>query len=263
MRKFLLSIGTALSALISLLPARAAESQITLVLGQATVTSNEAFNLFVPQELGYFKEDDIKLEYQTSQGGTQGIQLLSASKADLALTSVPGVIIGRQQGVTAIAAYNYLRRHATAIAVASDGPIKTPKDLKGKVIGVVSMAATRTFDGRAMIRAAGLDPDKDVQWLPVGFGAQAATALMRGTVAALTLWDATYVDMLNQGIGLRFFTFPFQENLVGYVFATTDATLAQRRLELIQFFGLSPKVLSSPVQIPWLPLASISKPPAT
>src|SRR5262249_32801527 len=30
--------------------------------------------------------------------------------------------------------------------------------------------------------------------------------------------------------------FPFQEDLVGYVFATTDATLAQRRPELIRFF---------------------------
>jgi NitT/TauT family transport system substrate-binding protein len=214
----------------------AAQTDITLVLGQSAVTSNEAFNVFVPLHLGYFKDEGLKLEYQTSQGGTQVVQLLSAGKADVGLAAVPGVILGRQQGINIVASYNYLRRHSTALAVLADGPIKNPKDLKGKLIGVVSMAATRTFDGRAMVKAAGLDPDKDVQWVPVGFGSQAATALSRGTVAALSLWDATYVDMQNQGVNLKFFTFPFQEELVGYVYVTTDAKLASRKEDLIKFF---------------------------
>ena len=214
----------------------AAQSEITLVLGQSAVTSNEAFNVFVPLHLGYFKDENLKVEYQTSQGGTQVIQLLSAGKADIGLSAVPGVIIGRQQGIDIVATYNYLRSHSTALAVMADGPIKQPTDLKGKIIGVVSMAATRTFDGRAMVKAAGLDADKDVQWVPVGFGAQAATALSRNTVSALALWDATYVDMQNQGIGLKFFTFPFQKDLVGYVYVSTNAKMTARRADIIKFF---------------------------
>ncbi|HEY1362781.1 MAG TPA: ABC transporter substrate-binding protein [Xanthobacteraceae bacterium] len=213
----------------------AAQSEISLILGQSAVTSNEAFNVFVPLHLGYFKDEGVKLEYQTSQGGTQVVQLLSAGKADVGLAAVPGVILGRQQGIPVVAVYNYLRRHATALAVLAGGPIKTPADLKGKIIGVVSMSATRTYDGRAMIKAAGLDPDKDVQWVPVGFGAQAAAALIRGQVAALALWDATYVDMQNQGVNLKFFVFPFQEDLVGYVYVTTDAKMGAKRNDLVKF----------------------------
>ena len=54
----------------------AAAAKFTLVLGQTTAASNEAFNVFVPLRLGYFKEEGIEFEYQTSQGGTQGMQLV-------------------------------------------------------------------------------------------------------------------------------------------------------------------------------------------
>lgn len=237
MKHLVLGILTATAALAGYSPTPAsAQSEITLILGQSAVTSNEAFNVFVPLHLGYFKDENLKVEYQTSQGGTQVIQLLSAGKGDIGLSAVPGVILARQQGIDIVANYNYLRSHSTALAVLANGPIKEPKDLTGKIIGVVSMAATRTFDGRAMVKAAGLDPDKDVQWVPVGFGAQAATALSRNTVSALALWDATYVDMQNQGIDLKFFTFPFQKDLVGFVYVSTDAKMAARRADIIKFF---------------------------
>ena len=78
-------------------------------------------------------------------------------------------------------------------------PTQIDWNLKGKRIGVFSMTSMRTFDGKAMVKAAGLDPDKDVSWVPVGIGAQAATALSRGDVDALTLWDSTYTDIENLG----------------------------------------------------------------
>jgi NitT/TauT family transport system substrate-binding protein len=226
---------------VALFPAGAAAEKFTLVLGQSTAAANEAFNVFVPLRLGYFKEEGIDLEYQTSQGGTQAMQLVSAGQADAGLASVPGVLVGREKGVPVVAIYNYLPGHATSLATLRDGPIKQPSDLKGKKIGVVSMASTRTFDGRAMVKAAGLDPDKDVEWLPVGFGAQAAAALSRGDVAALALWDATYVDIENEGISLKHFTFPFQKNLIGFVYFTTDVRFKQRREDMIKFLRATAK----------------------
>jgi NitT/TauT family transport system substrate-binding protein len=216
-------------------------AKVTLVLGQTTAASNEAFNVFVPLRLGYFKEEGIELEYQTSQGGTQAMQLVSAGQADVGLSSVPGVLLAREKGIPAVAVYDYLPGHATALATLRDGPIKQASDLKGKKIGIISMSSTRTFDGRAMVKAAGLDPDKDVEWLPVGFGAQAAAALTRGDVAALALWDATYVDIQNEGINLKFFTFPFQKDLIGFVYFTTDPKFKQRRDDLIKFFRATAK----------------------
>jgi ABC-type nitrate/sulfonate/bicarbonate transport system substrate-binding protein len=99
---------------------------------------------------------------------------------------------------------------------------------------VMSMGASRTLDGYAMAQAAGLDPKTDVEWLPVGFGVQAALALKRGDVQALALWDLTYADMEANGIPLRYFTFPFQENIFGYVYVSTDDKLKTRRAEIIK-----------------------------
>lgn len=234
MRRAFLAMAVAATVAAASSAAGAAE-KLSLILGQSAVTSNEAFNVFVPIELGYFKDEGLEVEYQTSQGGTQAIQLLSAGQADIGLSSVPGVILARQKGIEAVAVYNYLRAHSTALAVLEGGPIKQPADLKGKKIGVVSMSSTRTFDGRAMVTAAGLDPDKDVTWVPVGFGAQAAAALTRGDVSALALWDATYVDIENTGVNLNLFTFPFQKDLVGYVFISTDDKIAERKDALAKF----------------------------
>jgi NitT/TauT family transport system substrate-binding protein len=92
-----------------------------------------------------------------------------------------------------------------------------------------------------MAQAAGLDPKTDVQWLPVGFGVQAGLALQRGDVQALALWDITYADMEANGIKMRYFTFPFQKNIFGYVYATTDDELKNHRDNLIKLLRSSAK----------------------
>src|SRR4051812_28203404 len=92
----------AIAAVLTFVGAGAATAaKVTLVLGQTTAASNEAFNVFVPLRLGYFKEEGIELEYQTSQGGTQAMQLVSAGQADVGLSSVPGVLLAREKGIPA------------------------------------------------------------------------------------------------------------------------------------------------------------------
>ena len=139
-------------------------------------------------------------------------------QGDAGLGAPPAILLARNSGANVRAIYNSVRNHGTALAVMADGPIKDPKELKGKKVGVMSMGASRTLDGYAMAQAAGLDPKNDVEWLPVGFGVQAALALKRGDVQAFVLWDLTYADMEANGIQLRYFTFPFQEDIFGYVY---------------------------------------------
>ncbi len=215
-------------------PALAAE-KFVVVVGQSTIGPNEAVTSIVPQHLGYFKEEGLEVEFQTSTGGTPIIQLLATGRVDMGMLPVSGLMLGRQRGVDVVAVYNWLTKHATSIAVLADGKIKTPADLRGKQIGVYSMTSTRAFDGRAMVKAAGLDPDKDVKWLAVGFGAQAAAALTRGDVQALALWDAAYADIENLGMKLQYFTFPFQNDLLGYTYSTTDRRLKAGRESIVGF----------------------------
>lgn len=235
MQKCLLALASVTFAAVVLSgPADGAE-KLTVVLAQNTIGPNEAFNAYIPKHLGFFQEEGLDVEFQTSAGGTQVIQLVTGGRALIGLVSVPSLIIAKQKGVPIVAVYNYQRKHATAIAVAANGPIKNPRDLRGKRIGVFSMTSMRTFDGKAMVKAAGLDPDKDVTWLPVGIGAQAASALSRGEVDALSLWDSTYVDIENLGFALTYFTFPFQKDLFGLSYIATQQTVAAQPDVLVRF----------------------------
>lgn len=214
-------------------PAYAAEP-FTLMFGQQTATTSEARSYFLPKALGFFKEEGLDVTLQPTDGATAEMQILAAGKGDAGLGAPPAILLARNAGAKIRAIFMTGREHGTSLAVLASGPIQDPKELKGKKIGVMSMGASRTLDGYAMAQAAGLDPKTDVQWLPVGFGVQAGLALQRGDVQALALWDITYADMEANGIKMRYYTFPFQKNIFGYVYATTDEKLATRRDDIIK-----------------------------
>ena len=72
----------------------------------------------------------------------------------------------------------------TELSVLNSSPIKTVKDLKGKVIGVNQPGSTVDAFVRHNLLKAGLNPEKDVRIIEVAPGEQAA-ALQSGTVAAV------------------------------------------------------------------------------
>ena len=75
------------------------------------------------------------------------------------------------------------------IVVPADSPIHSVADLKGKAIGTQSLGAAAYLYGRAVVSAAGLDPNRDVRWLPIGVGAQATSALQNGAAVAYAGYD--------------------------------------------------------------------------
>ena len=67
--------------------------------------------------------------------------------------------------------------------------IKTPKDLKGKVIGVDSVAGTVDYLSRVAVRHFGFEPDKDVKIIVTGESPTRLAALRAGSI------DATPIDV--------------------------------------------------------------------
>src|SRR5690606_36583344 len=62
-------------------------------------------------------------------------------------------------------------------------------DLEGKVIGSNSATATGVNYAIGGMEAAGVEASRD-QFLPVGFGAQAALAFENGEIEAYSAWDS-------------------------------------------------------------------------
>ncbi|HLA34750.1 MAG TPA: ABC transporter substrate-binding protein, partial [Rhodocyclaceae bacterium] len=67
--------------------------------------------------------------------------------------------------------------------------IKTPKDLKGKIIGVDSVAGTVDYLSRVAVRHFGLEPERDVKIIVTGESSIRLAALHAGSI------DATPIDI--------------------------------------------------------------------
>lgn len=225
----------AVSVVTSVLTAGAFAEPYTQMLSVRTVGAQEAGRYYVPLKMGYFAKEGLEVKMQPTSGGTQEIQLTLQGQGDAGSVGVSALMKAVQTGLKIKGIYLSTRTHGTALAVLDGGPIKSPADFKGKNIGTFSTTSSRNFDGEAMIAAAGLDPKKDVSWVPVGFGVQAMTALKNGTVAGLILWDAAYAVIENNGTKLKYFTFPFQDNLVGFTMFATEEKIAKERSKLIHF----------------------------
>jgi NitT/TauT family transport system substrate-binding protein len=207
----------------------------TQLLSVGNVGSQEAGRYWIPYKMGYFAKEGLEVKMQPTNGGTQEIQLMLSGQGDGGSVSVSSLMKAVQTGLKIKGVYLSGALHGTALAVLADGPIKTPADFKGKNIGTFSTTSSRNFDGQAMIAAAGLDPQKDVSWVPVGFGVQAMTALKNDSVAGLILWDSAYTAIENMGTKLKYFTFPFQDNLVGFTMVATEEKLKNERKKVIGF----------------------------
>jgi NitT/TauT family transport system substrate-binding protein len=90
-----------------------------------------------------------------------------------------------------------------SVAVDADGPIRTAKDLKGKTIGVFSLATGGIAYFGSYLRANGLDPARDVDLVPLGLGAPPIEAMRTGKVQGLLYWASAEASFENAGLKLR------------------------------------------------------------
>ena len=183
---------TALIALLLALPSLARADDLKTVVfaaGDPSVsvatspyTSLQESNGMVQRLAG------VTVTVQPTAGATAASQAVSAGNAFYTWGGMTSLIAAAVQDpklvIIAFDAGNSYR-----IAVPGDSPIKTVVDLKGKAIGTQSLGAAAYLYGLAVVQNAGLDPQRDVRWLPIGVGAQAASALQCGAAAAYAGYD--------------------------------------------------------------------------
>ena len=151
------------------------------------VTANQTS---VPTVLGYYKEEGLQIEATAAgRGGvTAATQLVASGKQDVGSGTQSSIIAraaeGQDLGVSFF--YNQIRDFHYVIGVLPGSGIKEIKDLKGKPIGVSTLASEGVVTAKYFARSAGLDPDKDLNFVAIGFGPQALQAIKSGQVAAIS-----------------------------------------------------------------------------
>jgi NitT/TauT family transport system substrate-binding protein len=131
------------------------------------------------------------------------VKLVATGDLPYSLPSIEPLPAARAQGVKAKIFYTAYQGNIYGIAVPKDSQIRAIKDLKGKKIGVTSMASAGVHVARGVLSMAGLDPDNDAHIVVAGEAAQAAALLRSGQVAALSMYDTQYALIQAAGVPVR------------------------------------------------------------
>jgi NitT/TauT family transport system substrate-binding protein len=152
---------------------------------------------------------------------------------DFSLPSVEPLAIGRPQGIKAKVYYTAYQGNIYGIAVPADSPVQTLADLKGKKIGVISMASGGVMVAKELAKAAGLDPERDVSIVVAGEGAQTAAMVRGRQVDALSQFDTQYAMVENAGVKLRLLDTRAIDRYPSNGFLALEETLKSRRKEAV------------------------------
>lgn len=223
------------AALLLPAPGVAQPVKIRFVVSAPTLASSHAPHTSLPQVLGYWKEEGLDVSIETSQGSNQAVQFITLGQADVSLPSPEPVLIGRSKGSRVKAVYVYSRRSVYSIAVAENSPVRTMADLKGKSVGVPNLGSGSVPFVKATAARAGLNAERDITLLPVGLGAQAASALLANRVSGLALWDAAYAAVENLGHRLRYLENPLEQDLYGVIVAFSEDFIGQHPRAVVGF----------------------------
>ena len=219
-----------LAALVLLFgPAPAHADKIIFSPSTTDLSVGHAAHSSLPHYLKCWQSEGLDVDVVPIQGATAAMQQIAAKNTTLASLGPEVLMMARAKGAKVKALYTYVRSTIyRAVALKSSGITKT-EDLRGKTMGAIAMSTGAVPYGRQMLQAAKIDPDKEVQWLAIGDGAQAALALKRGDAAAWFAWDTAVAQLEAQGLQFVHIKPPYFDDLIGNVIVAHEDFLASNK----------------------------------
>ncbi|NEA15404.1 ABC transporter substrate-binding protein [Streptomyces halstedii] len=218
---------------------------VQLAIASAVIGPKEEVATYaVAKEEGFLAEEKLDVKTINTDGSVAAVQAVASGSADISPADASAILAAREKGVPVVAVGGLVQNWPWRIATLPGKGIKSAGDLKGKKIGVISLASGSAPYARAFAEDAGLDPQKDVDLLPVGVGSQALSALESGKVDALALYTQAYTTLELTGK-----KFDYLENgerfdgIRSLTFAVREDTLRSKKDEITRFLRASYKGL--------------------
>jgi len=227
MKRILAVLAICASVATSSTAAQAELSKVRAGFCARTISSGTA-PFAVAIRMGWFKEDGIDVSVVTFAGSSDCVKNISSKEIPFALASVEPQAAARILGIKAKTFYTAYQKNIFRLAVPAESSIQKIGDLKGKRIGVASMGAGVLF-AKALVAMAGMDPERDVNIVVAGEGAQTAAMLRTRQVDALSQFDTQFAMVENAGVKLRLLDATEIERFPGNGFLALEETLRIRR----------------------------------
>ena len=176
--------------------------KVVLLHSQPQITAAFAYSSSLPVYLGYFKEEGLDVEVNSTKGAAAAMQLVVGGRADAAIGNPSGAMLAIQKGADVRFYYTSIRGDIFGIGLPADSGLKSLEDLRGKTIGVSSFASGGTNYAKGLLKTIGLEAGKDYDLVEVGVGARAAGAYKAKQITAFSLWDEAYVSLSQGGINV-------------------------------------------------------------
>jgi len=184
----------------------------------------------VAKELGYFESEGLNVLIQPGGPSIDGVAIVASGRFEIGqISSSPSLMLAASQKIPVKCFAVGAQEHPYAFFSLAKNPIRTPKDLIGKRVGI---QATGKILLTAMLRKQNI-PEKDVEVITVGAD---YTPLLSGQVDTITGWVTNttplralgpdYVTLRLWDTGVRLYALPY--------YATTD-TIGKRSDMLARF----------------------------
>jgi NitT/TauT family transport system substrate-binding protein len=164
--------------------------------------------VYVAKELGYFKQEGLNVTIVQSQSGAASVQAMLGRSVQAATAGfdTPVTLTKQGQQVQSLVGMEMETIYAfvggsSFPQVPADDPKAFAGAVKGKKFGVASAGSTGDVIARGLFKEYGLNPDKDVNIIPVGTGAAASAALKSGGVDALISYEPDLTQITSSGAG--------------------------------------------------------------
>lgn len=158
----------------------------------------EITNLLVEDDKGFFKARGIELGYVPGAGGGDALRNLLSGQADVAFTDPGSFFTALDKGEKLRAIYDIYPQNVFNVVSLKSQNILKPADLKGKRIGVYSLASATRINLQVLLHQAGLT-EADVTVVVTGLLNFAP--LMQGQVDATAATDTGLLVGRQKGLG--------------------------------------------------------------
>ncbi len=152
---------------------------------------------------GYFGEEGIEVtDFVIGSGGTLRTAMI-AKEFDLGLFAFVHVPIARIGGSPWKAVMSMHDLEIFSLVVRSElrDKVKTVADLRGLTVGFSTPGAGSWYMGSLFLKKAGLDPEKDLQYVSLGGDVGVIyTALKTGKVDAFPAWEPITTRVIEEGV---------------------------------------------------------------
>jgi NitT/TauT family transport system substrate-binding protein len=162
------------------------------------------------QQNGFFRDEKIEAEIIRMN---PNVAVTALATGDIDYCQLFGAVVGGAiAGLPIRIVAGYLDNWPMTLIAQPE--FKTLKDLKGKTLGISSFGATPDLAARMMLKQVGIDPEKEIKILALGFDAARLTALKQRMVDLIVISPPADTQMEKQGYKImarayELFSFPY------------------------------------------------------